>query len=141
MKKRLFRSNNDKMVSGVCAGIGEYFDLDPSLIRLAFALITFATGGGGVLAYIIAAMVVPEMPVGYEYGTDDDQDVYDEDGNPVSGKFTQKKTKQLVGIVLLAFGGLLLFDNLFLWFDKGVVWAIVIIGVGGYMLLRKNAED
>ena len=138
MKKRLFRSNSDKMISGVCAGVGEYFDLDPSLMRLAFVLITFATGGGGILAYIVAAIVVPERPEGYTYEANQEQEVYDENGNPVGDRYTQKKTKQIIGIVLLAFGGMLLLDNLFAWFDKGVIWAVIVIGVGGYLLLKPS---
>ena len=141
MKKRLYRSTNDKMISGVCGGIGEYFDLDPSLIRLALVLIGFATSGGLLIAYIVAAIVVPERPEGYEYESSDDQEVYDEDGNPVEDVYTQKKTKQIVGIALLAFGGLLMLDNLFMWFDKGIIMPLVIIGIGGYMLFRKNNEE
>ncbi|MBE6618878.1 MAG: PspC domain-containing protein [Ruminococcaceae bacterium] len=61
MKKKLYKSNKDKMIDGVCAGIGEYFDIDPTLVRLGcVALAIF--GGSGVLAYIIAAIVIPRRP-------------------------------------------------------------------------------
>lgn len=57
--KRLYLSK-DKKISGVCGGIGEYFDFDPSIVRLAWILMTVLTGiVPGVLAYIIAAMVIP----------------------------------------------------------------------------------
>lgn len=59
MKKRLHRSNENKVVAGVCGGIAEYFDMDPTLIRLAWILFC-ALGGSGVLAYIIAAIIIPE---------------------------------------------------------------------------------
>ena len=56
--KRIYRSRQDRMVCGVCGGIAEYFDLDPSLVRLGW--ITFsAMGGSGFIAYIIAAIVIP----------------------------------------------------------------------------------
>jgi phage shock protein C len=59
-KKKLTRSK-DKMISGVCAGIAEYIDADPTLIRLAWVLITLFSGIIlGVLAYIIAAIIIPE---------------------------------------------------------------------------------
>ena len=63
MKKRLYRSNGSKIIAGVCGGIAEYFDMDPTLIRLGWVLFC-AMGGSGVLVYIIAALVIPEEPVG-----------------------------------------------------------------------------
>ena len=56
--KKLYRSETDRMLCGVCAGIGEYFGLDPTLIRLAWAFLCFF-GGTGILAYIITAIIVP----------------------------------------------------------------------------------
>ena len=59
--KRLYRSRDDHMIAVVCGGLGEYFKIDPTLIRLA--LLFFAIwGGGGVLAYLIAWIVIPEKP-------------------------------------------------------------------------------
>jgi len=62
MDKRLYRSRTDRMLGGVCAGLGKYFNVDPTLMRLAFALIFFA-GGGGLLLYVIMWVVVPEEPL------------------------------------------------------------------------------
>ena len=56
--KKLYRSESNRMLCDVCAGIAEYFDLDPTLIRLAWALVCFL-GGSGILAYIIAAIIIP----------------------------------------------------------------------------------
>lgn len=58
MDKRLYRSEREKMICGVCGGIAEYFDVDPTLVRLAWVLFSLA-GGCGLLAYIIAAIVIP----------------------------------------------------------------------------------
>lgn len=58
MKKRLYKSTTDKKLCGVCAGIAQYFDLDPTLIRLAWVIFTLL-GGSGIIAYIIAAIVMP----------------------------------------------------------------------------------
>lgn len=60
--KRLYRSTYDRMLCGVCGGIAEYFQLDPSLVRLGWALFCIL-GGSGVLAYIIAAIIIPNDPV------------------------------------------------------------------------------
>ena len=62
MNKRLYKSRNDKMLGGVCGGIAEYFDIDPTLVRLGWVLFC-ALGGRGILAYIVAAIVIPEQPV------------------------------------------------------------------------------
>lgn len=61
MKKRLYKSNTDKKLDGVCAGIAEYFGVDPTVIRLAWVLFT-CLGGSGILAYIICMIVFPEKP-------------------------------------------------------------------------------
>lgn len=61
MEKRLYKSNKNKMIDGVCAGVAEYFNIDPTLIRLGAVAICLA-GGSGVLAYIIAAIVMPRDP-------------------------------------------------------------------------------
>ena len=62
MKKRLYKSNQEKMLDGVCGGIAEYFDLDPTVIRLAWVVFC-AMGGCGILAYLIAAIIIPRRPV------------------------------------------------------------------------------
>lgn len=59
MKKRLYRSTREKMLFGVCGGVAEYFDTDPTIIRLAWVVFSLL-GGSGILAYIIAAIIMPE---------------------------------------------------------------------------------
>ena len=59
MKKRLYKSIANRKICGVCGGIAEYFELDPTIIRLAWILFT-ALGGSGIIAYIVAALVIPE---------------------------------------------------------------------------------
>lgn len=61
MNKRLYKSNRNKMLEGVCGGIAEYFNLDPTLVRLGWILFC-ALGGSGILVYIIAAVVIPRNP-------------------------------------------------------------------------------
>lgn len=58
MKKKLYKSRTDKKLCGVCGGIAEYFDMDVTLVRLAWVAFTLL-GGSGILAYIIAAIVMP----------------------------------------------------------------------------------
>jgi phage shock protein C len=59
--KRLYRSRNTRMLGGVCAGIGEFFDIDPTFVRLFFVF-AFLLGGHGILVYLALWLVVPEEP-------------------------------------------------------------------------------
>lgn len=59
MQKRLYKIEQGKKLDGVCGGIAEYFDIDPTLVRLAWILFS-CCGGSGILAYIIAAIVMPK---------------------------------------------------------------------------------
>ena len=61
MKKRIYKNREKKLLCGVCAGVAEYFDIDPTLVRLGWVLFC-ALGGSGILAYIIAAIVIPGRP-------------------------------------------------------------------------------
>lgn len=65
MEKRLYRKENGKMVCGVCNGIADYFKLDPTLVRLAWVIFC-CMGGSGVLAYIIATIIIPSDTVTIE---------------------------------------------------------------------------
>ncbi len=67
-KRRLYRNTNDRLVGGVCSGIANYLDVDPSIVRLLFAIITFGGFGFGVLAYIILWIVLPEQGLGQYSG-------------------------------------------------------------------------
>ncbi|RLD09669.1 MAG: PspC domain-containing protein [Chloroflexota bacterium] len=58
--KRLYRSRDDRMIGGVCSGLGEYFGIDPTLVRLGFAIGSIATSSGAFWLYIILLIVVPE---------------------------------------------------------------------------------
>jgi phage shock protein PspC (stress-responsive transcriptional regulator) len=58
--KQLTRSTNNRMIAGVCAGLGEYLNIDPTVVRLLFVLGFFMTGPGILIAYLIMAVVVPE---------------------------------------------------------------------------------
>ena len=61
MNKKLYKSNTNKMLEGVCGGIAEYFGVDPTIVRLAWVVFC-ALGGSGIRAYIIAAIIIPSAP-------------------------------------------------------------------------------
>ena len=58
----LRRSQTDRKIAGVCAGVAEYFHVDPTLVRLAFIVIAALTGGAFLLAYLLAVLIMPESP-------------------------------------------------------------------------------
>ncbi len=121
--RRLLRSREDRVIGGVAGGIGAYVGIDPVIVRLVFVVLALA-GGGGILAYIIAWIVVPEAP---------------EDGAPVLER-TTSSTPMLAGLVLIALGGLLLVDQLLPAFSWRYVGPVLLIVFGG-LLLAQRATD
>ena len=91
MEKKLYRSQNERMIAGVCGGVAEYFEIDPSLVRLLFVIFAIA-GGPGILAYIIMLLIVPEVPMQTGYAqkqpkstqvAEEDVVVVDENGEEI----------------------------------------------------------
>lgn len=63
MEHKLYKSGEDKKLTGVCGGIAEYFKVDPTLVRLAWVLLTLMTSAfPGVIAYVVAALIIPDEP-------------------------------------------------------------------------------
>ena len=60
MEKKLYRSNTNKTIAGVCGGLAEYLNIDPTIIRVIWALV--ALSGAGLVAYLICALIIPEKP-------------------------------------------------------------------------------
>ncbi len=129
MKKQLYRSKDNTIIGGVCSGIAEYFDTDPTLIRLLWAF--FALYGGiGIVAYIVCLIVMPEdKGVSYDRasGTSENaQDLYvsktpdnaKRQGTPGDPEaYTPSKGNDkgpiFAGVFLICIGGLLLFKKIF----------------------------
>ncbi|MBU5452667.1 PspC domain-containing protein [Pseudoflavonifractor sp. MSJ-30] len=62
MNKKLYKSNTNKMICGVCGGLGEFFGIDPTIIRLIWAILALL-GGTGIVAYLIAAVIIPNSEI------------------------------------------------------------------------------
>lgn len=60
MNKKLYRNISNKMIAGVCSGVAEYLNIDPTVVRLIWALVGLS--GAGILAYLVAALIIPEKP-------------------------------------------------------------------------------
>lgn len=60
MEKKLYRSTTNKTIAGVCAGLAEYLNIDPTIVRVIWALVGLT--GGGIIAYLVCALIIPEKP-------------------------------------------------------------------------------
>ena len=58
--KRLYKSKTNRVIAGVCGGLGDYFNIDPTLVRLLLVLL--GCTGSGIIAYLVAAIIMPEEP-------------------------------------------------------------------------------
>ena len=63
MNKKIYRNTENKMIAGVCSGLAEYINIDPTIVRLIWALVGLS--GAGILAYLICAIIIPEKPDDY----------------------------------------------------------------------------
>ena len=74
--KKLYRSTKDRWIGGVCGGLGEYFKLDPTLVRIIFILIALFMMGGGILIYLLLWLIIPQEPTDItddvEFSTEED---------------------------------------------------------------------
>jgi phage shock protein PspC (stress-responsive transcriptional regulator) len=78
--KNLYRSVDDRMIAGVCAGIADYFDIDPTLVRLVFVFGSIVTGSGLFWAYVIMMIVVPEhVPASQDVVTTEAKEVVEKE--------------------------------------------------------------
>lgn len=127
--KRLQRTPDKAMIGGVCAGIAEYFDVDPTWIRLLAVLLIFASGFG-IVAYIVAWIVIPRGPLA----------VPGQQNSPAGvgpGRTETARSRGLAfipGIILILLGMAFLFDNLFFWFRWHYVWPLLLVGAGILMI-------
>ena len=60
IKKKLYRSKKERMIGGVCGGIGEFLEIDPTVVRVIWAFATILSVGIGIIAYILAWIIIPE---------------------------------------------------------------------------------
>lgn len=148
MEKRLYRSYTDKMLGGVCGGLGEYFDIDPVIIRVLF-VIAVLFGGGGILAYIILWIVIPEKPFSIprsettsEIKNEHDPKVQNE--NTFREYVIQKRRmnkNSLAGIILIFIGTLFLLDNFFPRFSFHDFWPLILVGIGFALILNARNNN
>ncbi len=135
--KKLYRSRTDRVFFGVCGGLAEYFDMDSTLVRL-IAVILVIWGGVGILAYIIAAMVIPEEPLGAK--KDAKKTKQTDFGDKIEAAAQQIKESVAAkpaedkswigGLVLIVLGLLFLLQQVIPFLDFGKTWPLFLIILG-----------
>jgi len=129
--KRLYRSKHDRMISGVCGGLADYFSIDVILVRILWIIITLF-GGAGLLLYIAGVVIIPDNP-----------DHFDEEGSSTSPMKTDKTV--FWGALLIIIGIALVFRQMgffefFHLFDVPwqMIWAVLLILLGAFLLLNRD---
>lgn len=138
MAKKLYRSKDDKMIAGVCGGLGDYFGVDGTLIRIVWVLATLI-GGAGIIAYIICALVFPEGSSS-KAGIGDEEYIVGakdyENNHYIDDNKGGEKNKILIGAILIILGVVFLFRRYVYWFDFNKLLPIVLIIIGGYVIYK-----
>jgi phage shock protein C len=146
--KKIYLSRNNRVVAGVAGGIGEYFDVDPVLVRVAFFVFTFF-GGFGVALYILLMIIIPEAPDNKNMGKKEaaQESVRDTGADTSEGQdgkrkkeWDQASVRDFIGAILILSGTLLLLNQLLPRFgiDWDVFWPLVLILLGGYIVFKRK---
>ncbi len=158
MARKLYRSRTERMIWGVCGGLAEYFDIDPTFVRLAAVLSIFVSGLG-VLAYILMAIFVPlesstprKREEELKENIEEIRATAAEVGQRVRSAFAgaaredqrshdgRGGTLRAVGIILILLGIIFILSNLrlFWWLRPSYIWPIVMIAIGLLILLSRR---
>jgi phage shock protein C len=135
---RLYRSPDDRMLAGVAGGLAEMLDIDPSIVRIVWAVVIVLTGGLALLVYVVMAIVVPERPVGVEARQAEGPPAAGTPGpagaapRPVrrTGRSDGARGGLVAGLILILIGGFFLVRELIPSIDLGFWWPTVAIGLG-----------
>lgn len=144
MYKKFTRSRNNKVIGGVCGGLGNYFEVDPILFRFGFIAMIIA-GGSGFFIYLILLVVIPKenietfqasstttVPEPNSFETFQQKDLSD--------KETDGNSNTIIGLLLIASGSLLLLNNLVPFLKLGKIWPVILVITGLGLLFKKNTS-
>jgi phage shock protein C len=136
--KHLYRSSTHRVIGGVAGGIGEYLDVDPVLVRILFVVAFFA-GGVGIVAYIIAWIIIPEQPRENAMSMPPDPQQANIPPQPQqSSKYEEEHRRGSIvgGLVLLVLGLLFLGQNFLPDFNFGDWWPLILVAIGAGLLYK-----
>lgn len=132
-QSRLVRSDLDKMVAGVCGGLAAYMGIDPVLVRLAFVILSLASGVGLVI-YLILWVIMPVGGQGEPAIRIMNADV-DSDPSAYKARYGPAAT---IGVIMILFGTFFLLSQF--GGTSGYIWPLILIGAGVYYLFRRTQQ-
>ena len=149
--KKLYRSTENYILAGVCAGLGDYFNMNPVIFRILFIILTLSSGIG-VLLYLILMIILPKKGNGDYSGevrkknakgfvNDLKVGVRNISKEMKIENLTFKKdNKRSIAIILVILGFILFFNQIFPmnWFKWDLFWPLIIIFIGFWILFNKN---
>lgn len=144
MEKRLYRSNKDRIIFGVAGGLADYFEIDPTLVRLVFIVLTIWSGVG-VILYILGAVAIPELEetkTETKGGKTKTEKTGSEIGQKVESATKQVSEnlknrltgEQIAGLIILFIGLIFLGEMLFPTFEFGRLWPLILVAIGFVMV-------
>ena len=150
MNRRLYRSRSDTILAGVAAGLANYLNADPALVRIAWAILVPLTGGAALLAYIVAWVVVPEAPArsapadptavdepgAAAFAADAGEEAIPEETGPRTSD--GGGSGLVVGLILVGIGVWFLVREYLPQLDWSLIWPIVLIAIGGLVLVTSS---
>jgi phage shock protein C len=127
----LYRSKTNRIIAGVCGGIGEYLNVDPTIIRLIAVALGFM--GMGILIYLIAVIIIPEQN-NINVISKDAENIGVQEHDAIDE--LRQKRRVVFGVLLLVLGVVFLGKQMFYWFDEKYFGPVILILVGGYIIFR-----
>jgi len=132
MDKRLYRSKKDRMIAGVCSGIAEYLDIDPTVIRILYVLLTvFTSFLPGIIAYLLLWLIIPEEPEKPPQSVLKDTEEKEEIQKNDEGYTSRKNTSKALSIAIIVLGATFVIYGIFKlisiiggWWIAGLHWHI-----------------
>lgn len=145
MAEKLYRSKKNKVLAGVCGGLAEYFNVDATLIRLAWVLAVFF-GGSGLVLYILAIVIIPEEKIVAEKNTavsapaegdfTELEQSKETETELTAGKENEAKRRKILGIILVALGAYFLLERFIPFFNMHTWWPAILIIIGAALLFK-----
>jgi phage shock protein C len=125
MQNKIYRSRANSMIAGVCGGLGEYLNVDPTILRVVAVLLIFAKGIG-LLAYLVGWVIIPRRP---------------ELEAEVVTPQRSERSRLLPGLALIVVGLVFLLSNLIPWFDLSYLWPVILIVLGAALLIKARGGE
>ena len=123
-RRQLRRSKQNRVIGGVCGGLGRYVDTDPVLFRIAF-LALLIPGGAGIIFYVLSWIIIPEF-----------NNVHDEQRDAASRPLDRQTAATIVGSLLIIVGALILIERFIDWFDPRIIGGGSLVLIGAFIVWR-----